>query len=649
MMMTLKSGILSLIICLGSLPSILAQEVLVPAGIPGLTDQRTKKSTSIDVLPDTLELPFIDDFSNSDGLPHPKLWTDRWVYVNNTYTRDPVTIGVATLDLLKYDGTLNGSSSTAFESDFLTSFPLNLDYPGRDDIWLSFFYEPMGLGDYPNKQDSLVLEFLAPDSTEWERVWSVPGLERDPPPGVDTFRQVFIPVSENRFLKKGFQFRFMNYGSLTADDFSNDQRGNGDHWNIDYVYLDTSRSSSVSALNDVSMISSLGSILKTYQSIPWSHFGKARVTELQPSVDISYRNNDTTIRNATRILKITDLNYQETDSVNGGAANIVPGILNTFRFPNNYPFFYYEADSTVFEIRSYQVTEDLDYKANDTVVRYQRFYNYYAYDDGSAENGYGLKGEGSANASVAYRFKTFKEDTLRGVKMYFNRTLGDYSQDYFRLAVWDHDKDLDSPGKLIYSMTGVKPEYANELNKFVTYTLDTTIVVDDDFYVGWIKTKENILNVGWDVWNDKRDKVYYNLGQEWVNSGFKGCLMIRPLMGKELSWPVKKEEIPELRLQVYPNPAMYRFYLDIPSGETAGLSAGEWALSLYDLRDRLVYAFPGASGSAGGDFRSTGDTFGGDRISDQPHYIGDLPEGLYIIRITQGGIFRAGSKLMIVR
>ena len=79
-------------------------------------------------------------------------------------------------------------------------------------------------------------------------------------------------------------------------------------------------------------------------------------------------------------------------------------------------------------------------------VRYQQFFNYYAYDDGSAENGYGLGGAGTANASVAYQFNTFRKDTLRGVKMFFNRTYDDASQDYFRIGVWEHDKTTRKPG-----------------------------------------------------------------------------------------------------------------------------------------------------------------------------------------------------------
>ncbi|MFC2115171.1 T9SS type A sorting domain-containing protein [Bacteroidota bacterium] len=618
MMMNTKLGILIFCFSLGSISVLDAQEVLLPAGLPASLASRAKKSTMIDIPPDTLELPFFDDFSRRGWLPYREFWTDRYVVINNSYTRNPVTIGIATLDAVFSDGSLNGTTKLPFESDFLTSVPINLDYPGRKDIWLSFFYEPMGLGDVPEPFDSLTVEFLAPDSSTWETVWADTGSY------VDTFKQVFIPIQQSRFLKKGFQFRFKNYASLPLVPGKNDYNNNADHWNIDYVYLDSARSSNVTALNDVSMIASLGSLLKNYQAIPWRHFKRARLTELNSTVDISYRNNDTTIRNVTRILKITDLLYPYSDSVNGGAANVVPGELSTFKFPYNYPFPTIEPDSMIFEVKSYLVTEDLDYKWNDTVVHHQIFHNYYAYDDGSAENGYGLRGEGTANAAVAYEFNTFLTDTLRAVQMYFNRTLGDYSQDFFRLGVWKYDQDQDGPGELIHAMAGVKPEYIDELNKFYTYVLDTTIVVSGTFYVGWIKTTESMLNVGWDVWNNERDKIYYNLGQGWVNTGFNGCLMVRPVMGKELSWPVVKKEIPEIQMQVYPNPANDRFYLEISRDG----SAGEWKLSLYNLHGKLVYESPAARHS---------------------HYIGHLTEGFYIIRLSQRGIFKASSKLMIVR
>ncbi len=638
--MNFKLKFVGFLLCLGSLSAIRAQEVLVPCA-PELPAYQSRKSADADTIPKALELPFFDDFSRKGWLPHPEFWIDEYVYINNTYTRNPITIGIATLDAIYSDGQLNGTGSIPFESDFLTSVSINLDYPGRQDIWLSFFYGRRGLGDAPEIQDSLTVEFFEPDSSKWETVWAKPGFTENPAPKEDTLIQAYIQIHEERFLKKGFRFRFKNFASLPSNPDHKDQFGNVDHWNIDYVYLDTARSSNVTALNDVSMISPPGSIFKNYQSLPWSHFNAASNAELLSFIEIKYRNNDTTTRNATRILKITDLYLNHSDSVNGGAVNINPWVLNSHSFPNHYPWGSYdEADSAVFEIMSYLITEDLDIKTNDTVVRYQHFYNYYAYDDGSAENGYGLRGAGTANASVAYRFNSYKKDTLRGIKFYFNRTANDYTQDYFRLAVWDHDDELDGPGELIRNVTGVKPEYQSELNKFTTYAFDTLIVLSDIFYVGWIKTTENMLNVGFDVWDNNQDKIYYNLGQGWVNTAFNGSLMVRPLFGHELAWPVsipKSPEISELQLHIYPNPATDQFHINLShdTGPIQNPDPAKWSLSLYNLQGKLVYSSPGSPA--------------GDNITDIPHCIGDLPEGLYIVRVNQDGIYRAGSKLMIVR
>lgn len=608
-----------LICCLVLILPIHAQEVLVPVGIAPQGSKQVKKSAQIDTQPDTVELPFFDDFARIGPFPHAPFWMDDYAFINTSFTANPVTIGVATMDAIDAEGYLNGTGSLPFESDFLTSAPINLNYPGRTDIYLSFFYEPMGLGDAPEEWDSLTVEFFAPDSNQWERVWRQTGSQKD------TFQQVFLHVSEERFLKKGFQFRFMNYASHQSP--ATDQRGNVDHWHIDYVYLDTARSSNVTAVNDVSMISPMPSILKNYESIPWQHFPRAYLTELKPTLEIRYRNNDTTVRNVTRILKITDLAFQETDSVNGGAVNVQPGALNVFNFPYNYPFIFYDADSTVFEVMSYLVTEDLDYKFNDTVKRFQGFFNYYAYDDGSAENGYGLRGGGTANATVAYQFNSYKKDTLRGVKMFFNRTQDDASQDYFRIGVWSHDKTTSGPGELIYTSQPVQPQYEAELNKFITYEInDTILILDDEFYVGWIKTTERMLNVGFDRNAVNNDKIFYNLGQGWLNSGFSGSLMIRPILGKALPVdpPVNIKQIPETAVTVYPNPAGTYFKLEMQHID----NPADWSVTLYDLQGKTVYK---------------------SRADQQQYSVSHLPAGIYILKLDHHGIFRTSRKLMIAR
>ena len=569
-----------LIISWFTLSSAYSQEVLVSAPPYHPETKSTIPSNSrlkASVL-DTIEIPFIDDFSRLTGTPDTAIWADNMAFINNSYSNTPVTIGMATLDAINFEGKLNGDTDTPFKSDFLTSKPINLDYPGRNDIYLSFFYQPQGLGDEPEEGDSLMLEFYAPNLFKWNKVWAVPG-----GPMVQ-FKQVFIPVTDTAYLHSGFQFKFTNYASLPKSQSFPSFDANVDHWNIDYVILDTARSPSQASIPDVSMIQNLPSFLKNYQAIPWSHFSLAFFTELRESLDISYYNHDEVVRNITRMLEIKDLYSGQTYNQSGGAININPGESGQYPFPPDYPFDFYSADSVVFEIKSYLITEASDYRWNDTVKRTQFFTDFYAYDDGTAEFGYGLSGEGTENASVAYRFKSYLQDTLRGVRFYFNRSL-DEAPMYFNLAVWDHDDELNQPGELIYSMDGNRKEYYNELNKFRTYGFDTILVVNDVFYVGWIKTKADILNVGFDINNNNQDNIYYNLGQSWANSSFNGSLMVRPVMGGKLTWPASAETHPETTIEIYPNPA--RDYINIKW--PPGLQADRFNVQIYSLQGSLIY------------------------------------------------------------
>ena len=618
----LLPGIILLIIT----SALSAQEVLIPLQEPhrerdlppGIQGQYQKKGNLKVTDVDTLRLPFFDDFSRKGSLPDQNIWTDQYVYINNSYPINPITIGVATFDILYSDGTLNGDSKDPFPSDFLTSKPINLEYPGRNDIYLSFFYQPQGMGDNPEKGDSLLVEFFAPGSQEWATVWSDTGSQ------AEDFKQVFIPVRDERYLKKGFRFRFKNYASLPKSQSFPSKNSNVDHWNIDYVYLDTARRANITAVNDVAMTSSLGSMMKEYEAIPWSHFKRAFRTHIQPQMPIIYRNNDTTARNVTRILEITDLTEYQTEKFSEGAVNIAAGEQDTCMFTYTFPFVFYEADSVLFEVRSYLVTDELDYKWNDTVQRYHEFYNYYAYDDGSAENGYGLRGEGTINARVAYRFRSFEEDSLRGVKMYFNRVLDDVGSDYFILAIWAHDPVTNLPGRLRYSQLGAKPLFGDELNDYIIYEFDSVLAVKETFYVGWIKTTEDMLNVGFDMNIDNRHNIFYNLGQEWVNTSFHGSLMIRPLLGKEIVYPATLPSITEDQLRLYPNPASD--HIRIEPAEL--LSEKGYTARIFDMQGRLV--------------KETGRFEYGIEL-------GELPPGIYLLSLRSRSGHQIGRKFMIQR
>ncbi len=77
------------------------------------------------------------------------------------------------------------------------------------------------------------------------------------------------------------------------------------------------------------------------------------------------------------------------------------------------------------------------------------FRNYYAYDDGSPEYGFGISGESTAGALLACRFRVYQPDTLRALQMLFNKTRNHANADLgFQLCVWKDEGGL--PGELLY-------------------------------------------------------------------------------------------------------------------------------------------------------------------------------------------------------
>jgi hypothetical protein len=225
---------------------------------------RTKSDTQTD----TVSLPFVDDFSYywQSSQPDINLWMDSYVYINNHYPVEPRSNGVATFDALDADGNVYRNSGSSFPADTLTSRPIDLD--GQSNVYLSFFYQPQGLGDSPEEGDVLMLQFKSMSSEEedeekWRSVWSVPGTTLHP------FKQVLIPVEEEEYLFKGFQFRFINYVSLEQDAFNPGLKGNADHWHIDNVRLDANRSETDTAFYDIAIVAPLQSLIQGYKSIPW--------------------------------------------------------------------------------------------------------------------------------------------------------------------------------------------------------------------------------------------------------------------------------------------------------------------------------------------------------------------------------------------
>jgi hypothetical protein len=543
-----------------------------------------QKSKGGKTVSSTLGIPFFDDFSGRSVFPDSKYWLDNFTFINNTYSDRQITTGIATFDALNDFGRMyETASSSGFQADKLTSQPINLNYTASDNIWLSFFYQPGGLGDLPEVNDSLTLQFFAPEENKWYSVWRVEGNSDQ------RFKPVILRIDKTRFLKNGFQFRFINYASLSPNLSDPSMIGNCDMWHLDYVFLDKNRNGSDTIFADVAFRLPLRSLLKTHEAMPWKHFKQIDLQEMGSSIPVHYRNNDIITRNVTRDFEIWDV-YKNSQSefFSAGATNISPltnidykaNLIYTFNTNNN--------DSALFRVTCSLKTDAFDPKGNDTLVYYQVFKNYFAFDDGSAEGGYGINGLGSRNAMLAYRYVSFIPDTLRAIRICFNDSYMDANKRAFDLMVWDNNNGM--PGNVIYSKEEVMVEQGDLVNGFYTYYIPEGVVINSTFYVGWKQRSETFLNAGLDINTPNAGRQLYWLNGTWQQSQVQGSIMIRPVVG----YPLKVTSVNDRYytnknlVKIWPNPAFE--YININADEL--LLSGLSYITVLDLSGRELIKVP---------------------------------------------------------
>jgi len=568
---------------------------------------------------DTLKLPFFDDFSGHSIFPDARKWTDNYVFINNTYSDRQITSGIATFDALDNSGRMYGTaSSSGFKADQLTSQPVNLNYIASDNIWLSFFYQAGGLSDPPEDNDSLTLQFFAPAEKKWYSVWKAEGSSDQ------KFKPAIIKIDNNRFLQKGFQFRFINYASLSQNLSDPSMVGNCDIWNIDYVLLGKNRNSSDTVFADVAYTLPLRSLLKSHEAMPWKQFRQVYLQEMGSAIPVHYRNNDIITRNVTRNFEIWDVykNYQ-AHSFSAGATIIGPLTSVDYNANLVYTFNTSNDDSALFRITASLKTDNFDPKGNDTLVYFQVFKNYFAFDDGSSEAGYGVNGLGSKNAMVAYKFVSLMQDTLRAIRICFNDSYLDANKREFDLMVWDDNNGI--PGNVIYTMEEVMVEQGNVINGFYNYTIPEGVVLNDIFYVGWKQRSESFLNVGFDVNTPHSGKQFYWLNGEWRQSQVHGSIMIRPVIGAPLMITSINDTYYKNKnlMSIWPNPA--NDYVNIDPGELQ--LYGTSYITLTDLNGHELMKVP---------FN--------ERID-----ISSLHEGIYFLIINSNGLPVGYNRLIKMR
>jgi hypothetical protein len=494
-------------------------------------------------------IPFLDDFSYPGPYPNPAHWQDNLVFINRTYAYSPPTIGVATFDGLNEKGypyNFLASQNSSALADSLTSNPIDLEYPVDDSIYFSFYYQPQGRGNSPASKDSLVLEFKSPDNTSWDHIWSKTG-------STITFKDtlnwklVMIPITNSIYLKKGFQFRFKNYATVS---------GNLDHWHIDYVYLNRLRKITDTDFQDVSYVYDHPSLIKNYQVMPWKQYTPAFS---QTSIVTLAKNNESKPKNVGSIYRIKDKN--------GTALYTLPGSKNVGPFSQDgYYKIKYKFDTVPgFVIpaltgpTSYFVEAILSSPpdirtANDTLRHEQKFGNYFAYDDGTAETAFGLT---KPNAELAIKFELNVTDTLRYVDIYFNPILTDASLYTFNLKVWADGGGV--PGTELFTSGVLKPRYSmGGVNTIIRYGLNTSLILNPGvFYVGFIQSSNSPLNVGMDLNTNNQYNTFYNVGTGWNTMPIAGSAILHPVFGSD-STVISVSEIDEQKqsLAIYPNPAV---------------------------------------------------------------------------------------------
>lgn len=547
-----RRSILYLIFTMIFLADLFCQEV-----VTGLKVNPSIKAISKDVLrttkgvaADTLSLPFFDDFSGKAIIPDQGRWDDINVFVNNTYSDRQITQGVATFDAIDDKGRLYETSTpSGFMADKLTSKPINLAYPASSAIWFSFLYEAGGLSDAPELADSLALQFYSLSDNKWYSVWRAPGTEKR------GFKSVIIPVTHQRWLTKGFRFRFVNYASLSKNLNDPSMIGNCDIWNIDYLLLNANRNAADTTYNDVAFRLPVRSLLKRHEAMPWKQFRQVYLQEMGSAISVHYRNNDAIVRNVTRNFEITDVyNNLQVHSFSAGATNVQPVSDVDYNANLIYTFNTGNTDSALFRIKCSLKTDEFDPKSNDTITYYQVFSNYFAYDDGSSEGGYGINGLGSRNAMLAYRFTSFMPDTLRAIAICFNDSYQDANKRAFDIMVWDDNNG--SPGNVIYSREEVIVESGSIINGFYNYHIPEGVKVDGIFYVGWKQRSETFLNAGFDINTPHKGRQFFWLNGTWNQSQAEGSVMIRPVTGLPLLTGISDTPGEDQnQISVWPNPA----------------------------------------------------------------------------------------------
>ncbi len=537
-------------------------------------------------------------------------WKDgQNTYINNRFPIKPVSYNVATFDGLKSDGIPYNTINVAAVgyTDQLTSHPIKLKtLTISDSIYLSFYWQHSGIGESPEANDFLELQFK--DTLNfWNTIQTLSGNISY----VDSFKFKSVLVSDPKYLFNGFQFRFRSFGRMS---------GPYDIWNVDYIYLDKNRTAIDSLEYDISVGNAEVSYLKNYSSMPYGQYfsNKALETGLLDYTINSHSLNVTIPYSTFQFnlkLKYSENTTAYSSTCTGATTfqNFLVGKQLTFSENCYNDFSALPSTSAPILInQEYTIaqtdTTNIFFAANNRYLTSTILWDYYAYDDGTPEWGVAANQIG---AQVANTFTTNIIDTLTDIEIYFTRSKGpNMDGRTILLSVWNE-------AGILLEQQSVQVRYGG----FKRYKFATPIIIgaNKKFYVGYKQNFVDLLTIGYDKNYDHSDKVFFNLdGTNWVpyNSlaGYtKGSMMIRAIFNKNqllVTPTIKEVEVENTDVLLYP----------IPAEEILKIQGKISAISLYDIAGKKL----------------TEKSF--DSYEEEKSItISSFPNGIYIAEITING------------
>ena len=428
--------------------------------------------------------------------------------------------------------------------------------------------------------------------TVWSHVWSTPGQRLEDFLAENNgqyFKQVMIPIRDINFFTDHFYFRFYNYASIVSSSLPS-SRSNEDIWNIDLVYLNINRNIADTHYPMLTFSGQRPNFLNRYQSMPYRQYRTNPIAAIRENLHLDIVNLDNVEHEAhyyytvsqihgnqhyTKVTEPVIVNpYQEDGYLPcppSGESPACPYVGELFAMSYLY-------DSVSYEIRHYIYDSTCTPPLVDSMVYRQGFYNYYAYDDGIPEMGYGVE---PANGRFAVMFELADFDTIQGVQLLFNHTFNDANNKYFDIVIWKDENGR--PGDEVYRLPSQRPIWGEHPYKFAYYKFDRTVALAGTFYLGIVQQSTGLINIGFDASNDNSQYNFYNVNGSWQPSEMHGSLMIRPVVGSSYYIGIDEQESATQALSLHPNPVRNTLYINLSENTRIVQTC------IYDLTGRKVY------------------------------------------------------------